>query len=109
MGDFIEKASDILGMPIETVNKAVSFLGKLVAPTLEELSLIPYDYVKAFRYKRNIDILCRTQEYCLEKNIKIKKIEYIKENNTVYNFEVANNHTYFVSENNILVHNAKIC
>lgn len=47
MGDFIEKASDILGMPIETVNKAVSFLGKLVAPTLEELSLIPYDYVKA--------------------------------------------------------------
>lgn len=75
MGDFIEKASDILGMPIETVNKAVSFLAKLVAPTLEELSLIPYDYVKAFRYKRNIDILCRTQEYCLEKNIKIKKIE----------------------------------
>ena len=44
-----------------------------------------------------------------KKNIKIKKIEYIKENNTVYNFEVANNHTYFVSENNILVHNAKIC
>ena len=38
-----------------------------------------------------------------------KVIEYIKENNTVYNFEVANNHTYFVSENNILVHNAKIC
>ena len=44
-----------------------------------------------------------------KKYIKINKIEYIKENNTVYNFEVANNHTYFVSENNILVHNAKIC
>jgi len=44
-----------------------------------------------------------------KKYIKINKIEYIKENNTVYNFEVANNHTYFVSENNILVHNAKVC
>ena len=30
--------------------------------------------------------------------ININKIEYIKENNAVYNFEVANNHTYFVSE-----------
>ncbi len=39
--------------------------------------------------------------------ININKIEFMKENNTVYNFEVANNHTYFVSENNILVHNAK--
>lgn len=41
--------------------------------------------------------------------ININKIEYMKENNIVYNFEVANNHTYYVSESNILVHNVKGC
>lgn len=39
--------------------------------------------------------------------INIIKIEYKKETNVVYNFEVQNNHTYFVSEKNILVHNIK--
>ena len=37
----------------------------------------------------------------------INKIEYKKETNIVYNFEVQNNHTYFVSNKNILVHNVK--
>lgn len=41
------------------------------------------------------------------KLITINKIEYKKETNIVYNFEVQNNHTYFVSNKNILVHNAK--
>ena len=39
--------------------------------------------------------------------ININKIEQKKETNVVYNFEVQNNHTYFVSNKNILVHNAK--
>ena len=41
------------------------------------------------------------------KLITINKIEYKKETNIVYNFEVQNNHTYFVSNKNILVHNVK--
>ncbi len=40
--------------------------------------------------------------------IDINKIEYMKENNTVYNIEVEDNHSYFVSEKNILVHNYAI-
>lgn len=43
------------------------------------------------------------------KHINIQKIEYSKENNRVYNFEVENNHTYYVSNENVLVHNAKGC
>ena len=39
--------------------------------------------------------------------ININKIEHKKEKNVVYNFEVQNNHTYFISNKNILVHNAK--
>mgnify|MGYP004565445571 FL=1 len=39
--------------------------------------------------------------------ININKIENKTEINTVYNFEVQKNHTYFVSDKNILVHNAK--
>lgn len=41
------------------------------------------------------------------KLITINKIEYKKETNIVYNFEVQNNHTYFISNKNILVHNVK--
>ncbi len=39
------------------------------------------------------------------KDIKIKSIESIEKEETVYNLEVMNNHTYFVSKSNILVHN----
>jgi len=39
------------------------------------------------------------------KDIKIKSIESIEKEETVYNLEVMNNHNYFVTESNILVHN----
>ncbi|MCI8498972.1 MAG: hypothetical protein HFG33_06260, partial [Bacilli bacterium] len=39
------------------------------------------------------------------KDIKIKSIESIEKEETVYNLEVKKNHTYFVSKSNILVHN----
>ena len=54
------------------------------------------------------DILLTDKLFCNEnKLITINKIEHKKETNVVYNFEVQNNHTYFVSNKNILVHNAK--
>ena len=39
------------------------------------------------------------------RDIKIKSIEHIEKEETVYNLEVMNNHNYFVTESNILVHN----
>jgi len=38
----------------------------------------------------------------------IKAISYITESNTVYNFEVENNHNYYVGDKSILVHNIKV-
>jgi len=39
------------------------------------------------------------------RDIKIKSIERVEKEETVYNLEVMNNHNYFVTESNILVHN----
>lgn len=68
-------------------------------------------YVKRnnkFRWVKVKDLLLTDKLFDNEnKLITINKIEYKKETNIVYNFEVQNNHTYFVSNKNILVHNAK--
>lgn len=75
MNSIVDKIANTIGMPIETINKATTFLAELVAPTLKELSLIPFDSVKEYRYRRQIDILNRTRDYCSKSNIKPKQIE----------------------------------
>lgn len=42
-----------------------------------------------------------------EPGLGIARIDVIKKEETVYNFEVENNHTYFVTEDEVLVHNAE--
>ncbi|MDE6285100.1 MAG: hypothetical protein K2M17_05080, partial [Bacilli bacterium] len=49
-------------------------------------------------------------DYLVDNNgntIKITNISVRKGDLTVYNFEVKNNHNYFVTNKNILVHNTK--
>ena len=77
--------------------------------TIESTNKHPY-YVKGkgwteARYLQKGDILVTSEN----KEVKINNIEIVKhegnELREVYNFEVNNNHNYFVGENKVLVHN----
>ena len=53
---------------------AKDFLGKLISPTIEEVGLLIADNIKYFRFKNQIKILIKAEEYVEKKNIKIKEI-----------------------------------
>lgn len=79
-------------------------------------NLVKVTPLHRFYIKRNNEYMwipakdITTSDFLINANkekIEIYNITNKKENNTVYNFEVENNHNYFVSEENILVHNVK--
>jgi len=56
------------------VDKAVSFLEKIVNPPLKELGGLLSDKVKFWRFKNQINIILQAENFLKEKNIKPKKI-----------------------------------
>ena len=66
-------------------------------------------YGKDYQWKRVDDIMQGDYLYTIGgREIPIYSITYKNENNKVYNIEVDNNHTYYVTKSNYLVHNAKV-
>jgi hypothetical protein len=65
----IKQLSETVGLPKELVNKAISFLGEILGPSARESGLILHDFVKQFRFKRQIKILSNVKQYCQEHNI----------------------------------------
>ena len=65
-------------------------------------------YGKDYQWKRVEDIKQGDYLYTIDsREVPIYSITYKSENNKVYNIEVENNHTYYVTKSNYLVHNAK--
>jgi len=53
---------------------AKNFVDKLVMPTIEESGLLVKDQITMWRFKNQIKMLNKAQEYCLKHNINPKKI-----------------------------------
>jgi hypothetical protein len=58
----------------EGIAVAKNFLQKLINPPLEELGLLIADNIKLWRFKNQVKILTKAEEYINKKNIKIKQI-----------------------------------
>ncbi|MDT0644967.1 hypothetical protein RM553_19195 [Zunongwangia sp. F363] len=67
-----------LNIKSSTIEKGLElikdFTSKLIGPTIEEVGLLLSDKIKFFRFKNQINILIKAQEYVKKKNIKIKEI-----------------------------------
>lgn len=66
--ELIEKSMDKL------VDKAFSFLEKIVSPPLEELGGLMSDQVKYFRFKQQVKIILKAKEYLDQKGLEPKKV-----------------------------------
>lgn len=53
---------------------AKDFLGKIISPSVEEIGLLMADNIRYFRFKNQIKILNKAQNYIAEKGISIKQI-----------------------------------
>ncbi|MCI8497938.1 MAG: hypothetical protein HFG33_00855, partial [Bacilli bacterium] len=90
------------------VNKSMDYL----KVTLEDNTIIRVTETHPF-YDKKSDSWKPISEFEIgdtvttseNRDIKIESIERIEKEETVYNLEVMNNHNYFVTESNILVHN----
>ena len=61
--------------PLETLAQAAKeFLQKVVTPPLEELGLLFADSVKLWRFKNQVSILSKAENYLKEKEIKTRKV-----------------------------------
>ena len=67
-----------LNIKSSTIEKSLDlikgFVEKLIYPTAEEVGLLFSDKIKYFRFKNQIDILMKSEEYVKSKNIGIKAI-----------------------------------
>jgi len=55
---------------------AKDFLGKLIMPAVEETGLLIKDQVTFWKFKNQVKILNKAQEYCKKHNIEPKKIQF---------------------------------
>lgn len=101
--DIVKSISDAIGLPLETVNKAMNFLGELVGPTLREASLIPFDSLRELRYKRQVQILLRTREYCELNGINPNAIGMKNLVTLVETATIEDNNDLFEIWNNLLI------
>lgn len=69
-----------LNLSSSTVDKALDgakeFLGKLIMPAVEESGLLIKDYISSWRFKNQIRILNKSQEYCLKNGVSPKQISF---------------------------------
>lgn len=66
---------DISSTVIEkSLDVARNFLGKLLAPAIEEAGLLIKDQISYWRFRNQIDILSRAEKYCVSKQIDTKII-----------------------------------
>ncbi|WP_055149505.1 Abi-alpha family protein [Jiulongibacter sediminis] len=67
-----------LNIKSSTIEKGLElvkdFATKLIGPTIEEVGLLMSDNIKYFRFKNQVKILVKAQEYVNEKKINIKEI-----------------------------------
>lgn len=54
---------------------AKGFIQKVITPPLEEVGLLMADQIKTWRFKNQVRIVTRAEEYLKSKNIKTKKID----------------------------------
>lgn len=66
----MKQISDTIGLPLELVNKAVSFMGSIISPAALEAGSILHDQVRSYRFNRQITMLNSAAEYCRKHNIK---------------------------------------
>lgn len=66
---------DITSTAVEKgIDLAKNFLEKLIIPSIEETGLLIKEQVTFFKFKNQVKILNKAQEYCLKNNISPKSI-----------------------------------
>jgi len=71
----MNKKIDITSSAIEKgLEIAKDFIDKLIMPSVEETGLLLKDHITMWRFKTQVKILNRANEYCVKHNINPKKI-----------------------------------
>ena len=61
--------------PLDKLAEAAKyFLQKVITPPLEELGLLTVDNIKLWRFKNQVNILCKAEDFLKEKGIKTRKV-----------------------------------
>ena len=60
----------------KAIEKAFKFLEKIIIPPCEELGLLLQDQVRLWRFKNQVRILNKAEEYLKKKNIKPQKVPF---------------------------------
>lgn len=86
----------------------IKTLNQIIEVTPDHRMYVKSKYGDKYKWTRVHEIKSGNYLYTIDgKEELILGISYKRENNKVYNLEVDNNHTYYVTTDNYLVHNAK--